>query len=468
MKHLIQTILLAVVLLSLFSTPVNASFDKALEIYHEKRFDEAKVAFEALAAIADAGSLFNLGVMYYRGEGVGRDVVRAQAMMSIAGDSLEESSFADTAKKIYSTFNEAQKIESESLLAQLRAVYDPSVLKQTIFPKPLSDKDCPPELLPVLKVAPRYPRSEQLQGRMGFTDLEFTVSDEGYVRDIHVTSSSNPNFAKTSYKAAIKFRYAPRPAKTLSFGVKNRFTYVLENNGETKVKTRTLKRKLGELKDNADSGDVVAQYRYGKTLNAYRSFEEYLKDVDLQYREANDWFLKSAQGGLPNAQFEIGRNMLQGRGCAIDEENGLKWINASATGGYSPAQTLLAQRFIDQAGGLEKDKALVVSWLRNASLSDHYPASVMLAWKLATSESPGSSGREALELLDGDDKSYYDPVRVMETRAEAHAQLGDFKKALKYQEKAMEQAEKLDWVIPVMEERLAAYQQRQRLLGDYF
>lgn len=455
--------------LALFTCSTSfASFDKAMEIYADERFDEAKIAFEALAAIGDRRALFNLGVMHYLGEGMQRDVVRAYALISIAGKGAEEPIFSDSADKILKAFSEQQDLEAAALLAELTPVYDPRVIAQNLFPKPLNDEDCVPERLAMLKKAPVYPQYEIYKGRMGMTDVEFTVSPQGYVRDIYAVSSTSEAFTKSSLRAAARFRYKPPSNNLPVFGLRNRFTYALELDGTSRVKTKTLKKDLDQLKADAERGDAVAQYRYARKLNSYRSFQEYLGGVDLQYRQANEWYLKSAKNGVVNAQFEIGRNMIEGRGCAVDAKNGLKWINVSALGGYSPAQTLLAQKFLENSDTEHEGKEGALRWLRSAALSKYYPARVMLAWELATSENSIDEGLTALGLLDESDSAYLDPVRVMETKAAAYARLGHYSRARKYQKKAIKLADQYKWNIPVMQERLAAYVEEKRWFGRYF
>lgn len=464
MKNLYQFFVLLCVQMTLCSTAF-ANFNTAMEIYTDKRFDEAKVAFETLSAIGDRASLFNLGVMYYRGEAVVSDPVMAYVLMRLAaGDDSEE--FSKVAAKIYGTFDDQQKNEAKSVMLEMELIYSDEAITQSIFPSPLEDEECAPELLPLLKVAPMYPRSEQFQGRMGMTIAEYTVSPQGYVRDIYVERSTNRNFTKASVKSAKRFRYTPPIDGKPIFGTANKFTFMIETSGDgDRVSTGTIRSSIEKLKSSAEQNDAVSQYSYARALNDYRTFQSYLGDMDLQYREANMWFEKSAKNGLANAQYVLGKNMMEGRGCEVDEENGLKWVKAAAVAGYSPAQQMLAHRFSQS----DQSTLAVMSWLRGAALSGYSPAIVELAWELATTHiAELRDANESLSLLEGDTSGYYDDVRVLEIKAAAHAMLGDYKKAMKLQKKAIGLADDLEWSIPIMHERLGLYEHEEPWVGRYY
>jgi protein TonB len=79
------------------------------------------------------------------------------------------------------------------------------------------------EYLPIVKVAPIYPRRAQTRGITGFCIVTYTVT----------TTDCSPKgiFERASIKAALKFKYKPRvvdgePIEVA--GVQNKFTYELE------------------------------------------------------------------------------------------------------------------------------------------------------------------------------------------------------------------------------------------------
>lgn len=66
------------------------------------------------------------------------------------------------------------------------------------------------DYLPIVKVAPIYPRRAQERGLSGYVIVEFTVTKLGTVADARVVESSNSVFDRSAVKAALKFKYKPK------------------------------------------------------------------------------------------------------------------------------------------------------------------------------------------------------------------------------------------------------------------
>ncbi len=66
------------------------------------------------------------------------------------------------------------------------------------------------DYLPIVKVAPIYPRRAQTRAIEGYCLLEFTVTRLGTVRDARVIECSSKLFERASVNAAGKFKYKPR------------------------------------------------------------------------------------------------------------------------------------------------------------------------------------------------------------------------------------------------------------------
>ena len=89
------------------------------------------------------------------------------------------------------------------------------------------------DYLPIVKVAPIYPRRAQTRGITGYCIVEYTVTKTGSIRDpFAVDCQPKGIFERASLKASEKFKYKPRvvdgePIEVA--GVQNKFTYELEN-----------------------------------------------------------------------------------------------------------------------------------------------------------------------------------------------------------------------------------------------
>jgi protein TonB len=88
------------------------------------------------------------------------------------------------------------------------------------------------EYLPIVKVAPIYPRRAQTRGISGYCIVEYTVTTTGAIRDPQpVDCQPQGIFESASVKAAAKFKYKPRVVDGNAIevaGVQNKFTFELE------------------------------------------------------------------------------------------------------------------------------------------------------------------------------------------------------------------------------------------------
>jgi protein TonB len=88
------------------------------------------------------------------------------------------------------------------------------------------------EYLPIVKVAPIYPRRAQTRGITGYCIVQYTVTASGAIRDpVAVDCQPSGVFDKASVRASLKFKYKPRVVDGEAIevaGVQNKFTYELE------------------------------------------------------------------------------------------------------------------------------------------------------------------------------------------------------------------------------------------------
>jgi len=89
------------------------------------------------------------------------------------------------------------------------------------------------DYLPIVKVAPIYPRRAVSRGVEGHCIVEYTVTRAGTTRDATVVADecTSSLFKKASVAAALKFKYKPRVIDGQAVevpGVRNKFTYELE------------------------------------------------------------------------------------------------------------------------------------------------------------------------------------------------------------------------------------------------
>jgi protein TonB len=89
------------------------------------------------------------------------------------------------------------------------------------------------DYLPIVKVAPVYPRRAVDRGIEGYVIVEFTVTKTGAVRDPRVVEyEPSTIFNKAALAAALKFKYKPRIVNGEAIevhGVLNKITFKLED-----------------------------------------------------------------------------------------------------------------------------------------------------------------------------------------------------------------------------------------------
>jgi TPR repeat protein len=445
------------------STTSSASYKKAFALYKDGSYEDAYYSFKNLAQIGNKPSQYQLGVMYYRGEFVEKDLVEAYAWIKLAAESGSEQ-HEKVSSKLLGSLDDKVKQAAVTRSEQMLSQYGSEVLALSLAPRPLSDEDCEPEPERLKVGKPIYPRKAGVSP--GFVDLSLNVSAQGYARDVSIRVKTDDAFIEPSAKAILKGRWTPKVidgVNVLAPGIYYRFSYMGLKGASYRV-SKMEDAALETLK-NAEAGDIAAQFKFAKTLVSLKSFSAISDKFDLEYKAANDWFLKAARQGHPLAQYELGKNMLVGRGCEVDTATGVKWLRAAAVAGHPLAQEELAMSSIRNS---VSDEQRAVYWLRQAASANHYKAKLMLAWQLSTSNDGDlRDGKEALKLLEAEPKLFFDDVRVLETRAAAYAEAGDFGNAAKIQKKALKAAKRLKWEIPVMKLRLEAYQNKIPWRGYY-
>lgn len=88
------------------------------------------------------------------------------------------------------------------------------------------------DYLPIVKVAPIYPRRAQSRGIEGYVIVEFVVTKNGSVRDAKVVESTPERiFDRAAMDAALKFKYKPRVVDGVAMevaGVRNKISFQID------------------------------------------------------------------------------------------------------------------------------------------------------------------------------------------------------------------------------------------------
>jgi TonB family protein len=434
-----QTIVkLLVIAFLLVMTPVSyANFTEAMRLYKANEFEKAHVMFKRMAEMGYFPAQFNLGVMYNEGQYVAKDPIQGYAWVKLAEG--RAASIDESITSLYAGFSDAEKKAADAAAEELAVLYGADRLLARLMPKPLADEDCVPASVPVSKAQPKYPGSALTRGIFGSVIVVFDVDELGRTRNPSVLIGPEV-FHKTSLEAVDKFKYEPnKPSR----GVMNRIVY--EIRGANKA---YIQRQVDDFKKVADDGSAAAKFVYAVNVS-------YIDHFRPEHQVLNQYLVDAAQRGLREAQFMIGRNLLRGQGCEVDVDKGLAWLQQSAQLDYAPAQFLLANETANDP--LKQDSSMI--WLQNAADSKHYPSMLQLAWIYATSSDVGIRNPAlALELAAEVESEYSDKITGWDTLAAAYAANGNFKKAIRFQKKALKLAKKRAWSIPGLQDRFDSYQ----------
>ena len=182
---------------------------------------------------------------------------------------------------------------------------------------------------------------------------------------------------------------------------------------------------------SAARGNSVAQFSLGwMSANGL--------GVEKDYAAAGTWYRKSAERGNPYAQANLGRLYATGRGVERDYAAAAKWYYKSADQGNLYAQWSLGGLFASGLG-VAKDCAEALKWYRKAADAGFPPAQNSLAWMLSTSTN--ASVRNGPLAVGFAEKAVTVTRRAnatfLDTLAAAHAEAGDFAKAVAIQNEAM-------------------------------
>lgn len=460
-----RLLLFVVIALSCVVATAQIEFDAATSLYQQNEFDKARKAFESLALYGHRPSLFNIGVMHYRGQGYSQNVSRGVAFMKLANEDHNDVGFSKVISSITASMSPAQLKKVHEALQALRNEFDIDQIIADIQPVAVTDESFDELHKSEDMALPIHPYVETQRGRNGIVMIYATLSPEGYARDVVVDMSTSTSFTQAALNALQTYRISS-DNKTVQ-PLERAFIFVFELpelTGFATVRSKNARKENEKLKAAAESGVARYQYLYGKRLLAIRHFKERKESRKVQYQTANEWFFRAAQQGFSAAQFEIGLSFIYGRGCEKNGTAGFKWLEAAAQTGFAPAQRLLGQLLVNR----QQQGEAGLSWLQMAMTQGDAPAQILLAWeRLASQHVSTDDADRVLSFLTDDVDAFHDDVRIFETYALAYAVKGQYKKAVKYQKKARRMAKRYGWSIPLLEERLTLYENKAPYVGSY-
>ncbi len=430
-----------------------ADFVSAMQNYSSGQLKEAYDEFKKMAELGEKRSQFNLGVMYFNGEYVPQDIYTGYAWLKLAteSDSLDESHrnvFESVANQI------EDQSKADAVYDDLAGRYSTGNLLESLYPvlkKPKGRYSSRAEAVKL--VDPKWPRVAVKQRIQGRVRVAFNVDKNGIPRDITIVESLPKNlFDASALKVIPKWRFTPALDDEGNPIMQSMVTYTMEYKIDKANPISIKEDALQKIIAAAEKGSAIAQYKLG-----YLAQKVGLKQVE----NPAEWFLKSAVQGMPQAQFEVGKRLIYGHGCLAEPEKGIEWLNKAAAVGEKQSRLLLGELFTRKDD--LKSQLLAKEYFSDI---DKIPSRKLLAyiWMLVKSPHEEVSDPElALELLPKltNSRQYTDAITPDEVRAAAYARMGKFKKAVSYQEDALEEAEDLEADTSTLTANLQRYKNKQ-------
>jgi len=451
-------LVLAITLLAAGAS-ARADLYEATHAYDQKDFAKAFELFRELAELGNLEAQESIAVMYVNGEGVKRDNILGYAWASIAIDN----GGGEPALGIVSQLDPHMTPKLRARVDEIKAQFGDAALKKALLPNILENANyADREPCHMKKANPGiYPQSAQASGIQGQAYVEFTVMPDGRARNPRVVYSvPSGYFEETARAAILKSEFTPARGRDglVPCTMAVMFRYQMDYAASDYTKLDAF---VADAKSKAEAGDARGQMLYGLLLAG-------LPQLKKTRSDAMPWFVKSAQAGLPTAQFLVGMSAMQGWGCHCEEPKGMVWLHKAAAADQSDAQVAIAN-YLLRGKPTAEDAAKARTWLERAVSHDNRDAKFYLAALLAAGPDEASRDpRRSLELLKSVMKDMDQDPTSFEIRAAANAMLGKFSDAKKDQGKALRMASALGWDVSPQKTRLQQYESNQPFTGDLF
>ncbi|PCI65639.1 MAG: hypothetical protein COB38_10950 [Gammaproteobacteria bacterium] len=440
-----KKILLLIALLPFYAT---ADFFNAINDYQNRKYKSAYNQFLEMAKMGETRSQFNLGVMFYNGQYVDKDINQAYAWLKLA---TENEAATDQEKQ---TFNQISSQIAQQKLAQKAFSdienYSNKNLLVSLYPEFLNTQESNPDNATPLKIVqPKYPRNAAIRGLQGWVKYQFDLDIKGHPRNIILIESiPGDTFVKNSLRAISKWRFqpskdkagAPIPTKNILYTME----FKLSNTDNIQIKDSALR--------SAEDGH---QQNHPHSTYQLALWSKYGLIKDSSYNSTK-LFLQSAVQGHPIAQFETGRSLVLGKGCKQDKSKGLIWLNRAASNGQAEAKEMLANVLMSNKDITSQRQASSYfgSIEKPSPLTKINFAKLLVYSKFTEILDP----KRAINIVDDiSHKTYRDNITLYEIKAAAYFKIGKIKKAISYQEDALEEAKDIDADTTQAKETLEKY-----------
>ena len=444
MKYLILLLICAI------HQPAKSDFDDAADAYSSKNYQVAFDEFFRLAKLGNKRAQFNLGVMYLNGEYVEQDYFLAYAWGKLS-EHTERPEFSKIRIILEQNLSSQNLAKAKQAYDSIDQVYGEEHIYAKLSPIVYQESDKKPKINSnfnykiIKRTAPRYPKQALNKKHQGWATIGFEIHPDGRVRNPYVIDSFPPEiFENESLKAVQNFIFEvdfAEETEPFIFHGRQTFEYALNNQVNSNFLRQHYNKKLAALLDAAEQGSAQAQYLYAIAASSNLMN----KDNKIPQEEVNQWLLRSAQNGHVEAQFNLGRNILRGKGCQAEKQKGIDWIVYAAEQGH-PRSSRTAYSLLTKNNNLNNTGKPAQFWLKQSAENGDADSQLDYAEFLASHENNSSEDLLiARKYLEKQTQTRDKSVKWYQVSAMIYQQQGEPKKAEKHQKKANKMANKLGW-----------------------
>jgi len=128
----------------------------------------------------------------------------------------------------------------------------------------------------------------------------------------------------------------------------------------------------------AEQGHVTAQFNLGLMYDIG-------KGVSQDDKEAFKWYSKAAEQGDVSAQYNLGMMYQKGQGVSQDDKEAFKWFSKAAEQGDADAKSMLGDIYYE-GKGIPQDYKEAMKWYSKAAEQGHAYAQYSLGWMYENGE----------------------------------------------------------------------------------
>jgi TPR repeat protein len=429
-----------------FSHAAVADLFTAQNAYHKGDYERAFRDYRELAELGQPIAQYNLAFLYLKGLGVPQSDLNAYAWATLAA-----ANGSAPAKGLADTLRPTLPPGSEEAAARITAPYSQGVLDERLMPK--VDEQASESLRCKAKktMLPRpenYPGEAKQKGVNGHVFVVFTVMPDGSSRNPRIFYAVPSRLFDRAVRADILHLHSEVDTAAAPADCRVAYDFKMDHAGDPP----RLPGIARDLKRRADEGDTQAAFDYGLLAAAFQN------QLHTSPGDAVPFFVKAAQTGSPVAQYVLGTSLLFGWGCRCDVSKAEVWLRSAAAADEPSAQVTLAARALHGEPDAQHVQ-MAATWLARASASGDAEGRFYYAALLAAAPDEAlRDPKRALKLLDQAEDDFGDDPTAREIRAAALAATGDYRGAVKSEEKAIAQTRDLQWDLGPLNERLALYQ----------